>query len=121
MENTTLCPHLLLGGLDQSFVGADVDGSPTYLCTDCAVSHILDCLMVKRMGMDRVSELIDFRQCNHLGGSCGMCHSVLISKLAVIALEAKLKGNGNLNSRLGRVLRNWHREYGHAGYFRVTL
>jgi hypothetical protein len=117
-----MCPHLLLGGLNQPLVAAMVDDKFSYLCADCAVTHIIEALIVHKMLLPEITEMVTFEKCEHLTrNKCGVCYSAIAAKLLFAGMDAKLKGSSNMYHRVRKLLNLWHDIYGAPNPNRIKL
>ena len=119
----SLCAHLLLGGITQVTIGADINGQPTFLCLDCGVKHVLDLMLVHQLETPEIAEMVNLEICGHFGDVvCGCCMSALNARLTEIALQARLqRPNGNLQRRIKKLLAVWFKRYGNLNINRVVI
>jgi hypothetical protein len=119
--NTSLCAHLLLGGVQQVTIGAAINDTACYLCLECSIKHILDLMVVHKLPNDEIDAMLNFESCGHFDAICGCCMGALRCQLTIIAFQAKLSRNMALHHKVKKLLRRWHQRYGDVNVGRIVL
>ena len=119
---TSLCSHLLLGGIEQVTIGAAINEQPVFLCLDCAVKHILDMMVVHQLNTPAIDAMLNFDLCGHFDGiQCGCCIGALVGSLTAVAMQNKLAGNNSLQYKIKKLCSLWNHRHGDLNVSRVVL
>ena len=107
--NVSFCSDLYHTGLNQPVYGIAINGTPKFVCIDCAAQYAVARVFAGDNGKDVAGD-INYRVCDHMNGNCDLCLSALVGELQSAAAVSYLSGYKEESNSIRDAITYWAEE-----------